>query len=131
MSSTKAGGAHNTFSEARDWQGKTFEASLRQATMGYSIDGFIKQFSVPFPNHIKIDVDGIEGSIIEGGSSTLKDSRLKSMLVELDSGRKEHTGKIINILDNAGLPLLKKEHAPMLDVGKYKNCYNYIFARHK
>ena len=79
--------------------------------------------------HIKIDVDGIEDNIIKGANDTLKDIRLKSILVELDTARKEYTEEIIIILKKAGLVLSKKEHAPMFDGGKFENVYNHIFTR--
>jgi len=129
MANTELGGALNSFGEARDWQGKTFEASLKQAMVGFSINDFIQQFNPPFPNHIKIDVDGIEDNIIKGANDTLKDIRLKSILVELDTARKEYTEEIIIILKKAGLVLSKKEHAPMFDGGKFENVYNHIFTR--
>ncbi|MBC8228155.1 FkbM family methyltransferase [bacterium] len=129
MANTELGGALNSFGEARDWQGNVFEASLKQAMVGFSLDDFIQQFNPPFPNHIKIDVDGIEDSIIKGANDTLKDSRLKSVLIELDTARKEYTGEVTGILKNAGLVLSKKEHAPMFDGGKFKNVFNHIFTR--
>jgi FkbM family methyltransferase len=129
MANTELGGALNSFGEARDWQGKVFEASLKQAMVGFSLDDFIQQFNPPFPNHIKIDVDGIEDSIIKGANDTLKDSRLKSVLIELDTARKEYTGEVTDILKDAGLVLSKKEHAPMFDDSKFSNVYNHIFIR--
>jgi len=129
MASTELGGALNSFGEARDWQGEVFEASLKQAMVGFSIDNFIQQFNPPFPTHIKIDVDGIEDSIIKGANDTLKDSRLKSVLIELDITRKEYTGEVTDNLKNAGLVLSKKEHSPMFDDSKFSNVYNHIFIR--
>jgi len=129
MANTELGGALNSFGESRDWQGKSFTASLKQAMVGFSIDDFIRQFNPAFPDHIKIDVDGIEDSIIKGGSQTLKDSRLKSVLVELDTEREEYAGEVVDILNGSGLTLFKKEHAPAIDDGEYAHVYNHIFIR--
>jgi FkbM family methyltransferase len=129
MANTELGGALNSFGEARDWQGKVFEASSKQAMVGFSLDDFIQQFNPPFPNHIKIDVDGIEDSIIKGANDTLKDSRLKSLLIELDTGRKEYTGNVTDIIKDAGLVLYKKEHASFIDDSIFSNVYNHIFIR--
>jgi len=129
MANTELGGALNSFGEARDWQGKVFDASLKQAMVGFSLDDFIEQFNPPFPNHIKIDVDGIEDSIIKGANETLKDNRLKSVLIELNTERKEYTGEVTGIIENAGLALSKKEHAPIFDCGQFKNVFNHIFIR--
>ena len=129
MANTELGGALNSFGEARDWQGKVYKASLKQAMVGFSIDDFIKQFNPLFPNHIKIDVDGIEDSIIKGANNTLRNGRLKSVLIELDTARKEYTGEVIDILNDSGFVLSTKEHSPMFNSGKYENVYNHIFVR--
>jgi len=131
MENTELGGALNSFGEAIDFQGKPFVASLKQAMIGFSVDDFIKQFNPPFPNHIKIDVDGIEDKIVNGSKETLADSRLKSVLVELDTERKEYCKKVTEVFEISGMKLLKKEHAPMFDNGKYSKIYNHIFVRSK
>ena len=51
--------------------------------MAVSLDDLTGRFSLAFPNHIKIDVDGIEELIIDGARNTLADPRLKSVLVEI------------------------------------------------
>ena len=84
MTNTILGGANNSFGEPRNSDGEIYEASLRQAMIGVSIDEFIQKFDPPFPNNIKIDVDGMEGYVIKGATDTLKDRRLKSILIELN-----------------------------------------------
>ena len=122
MSNTELGGALNSFGEARDYRGKKFTPSLNQAMVGFRIDDFIKQFNPSFPNHIKIDVDGIENDIIKGGKNTLKNDNLKSVLVELCTERKEYNREIVDILNSLGLSLFKKGRAG-------DNVYNHIFIR--
>ncbi|MGR3302431.1 MAG: FkbM family methyltransferase [Candidatus Scalindua sp.] len=129
MPNTDLGGAFNSLGEAVNWQGKTFTVSLKQATVGFSIDDFIKQFKPLFPNHIKIDVDGIEDRIIKGGNNTFKDSHLKSLLVELDTENKELTGEVVDILNDSGLTLHAKNGPHMPDNSEFANVCNYIFVR--
>ncbi|VUX54842.1 putative Methyltransferase FkbM domain protein [uncultured Woeseiaceae bacterium] len=129
MSNTELGGALSSFGEAIDWQGRSFVAQCRQSMVGFSVDDFIKLFAPPFPNHIKIDVDGIEDRIIIGARQTLADKRLKSVLVELDSERTEYCQGVAEALATSGLILLKKEHAPEFDQGESSAAFNYIFVR--
>lgn len=63
-------------------------------TLALSIDSLIKDFNCPFPNHIKIDVDGYEDHVINGAVETLKDIRLKSLSVEHDYSNVELVSKI-------------------------------------
>jgi len=60
-----------------------FSPQNRQGMMAVSLDDLTGHFSLAFPNHIKIDVDGIEELIIDGAQNTLTDSRLQSVLVEI------------------------------------------------
>jgi hypothetical protein len=66
---------------------------------------------------------------VEGGRETIADSRLKSILVELDENQPEHTRPVISAIEQAGLKLSVKKHAPMLDNSEYASVYNHIFCR--
>ncbi|MFC1716405.1 FkbM family methyltransferase [Candidatus Poribacteria bacterium] len=60
-----------------------FSPQNRQGMMAVSLDDLTGQLSLAFPNHIKIDVDGIEELVVDGAQNTLADPRLKSALVEI------------------------------------------------
>lgn len=83
MASTAIGSAQHNFAVTDPEQGAT--RSFKQACLGYSIDDLLRAYDLPFPNHIKIDVDGIEDRIVSGARQTLRDPRLKSVLVEINS----------------------------------------------
>lgn len=131
MAKTELGGASNSFGEATDAQGKPFVAQLRQAMVGFSIDDFIKLFNPPFPSHIKIDVDGIEGKIVIGAKQTLADKRLKSVLIELDTERTEYCERVTKEFENSGFKLAKKEPTTECDNSKFTAVFNHIFIRSK
>lgn len=69
---------------------------------GLPIDGLADSFGLQLPDHIKIDVDGIEPEIVESGHATF--STVKSVLVEIptDNGAAE---RIAFGLTKAGLRL--------------------------
>lgn len=62
---------------------KAFEPQNRQGIMAVSLDDLTGKFGLPFPTHIKVDVDGLEDQLIEGTTNTLKDPRLKTFLIEV------------------------------------------------
>lgn len=62
---------------------KEFSPEHQQGMMGVSVDDLTQRFSLPFPTHIKVDVDGIESLIVKGASNTLADVRLRSVLIEI------------------------------------------------
>ena len=51
--------------------------------MAISLDEFVRLSDVKFPNHIKIDVDGLEGIIVENMKNIMNDVRLKSLIIEI------------------------------------------------
>lgn len=60
-----------------------FAPQNRQGAMAVSLDDLTGRFGLPFPDHVKIDVDGIEDKIVAGASRTLEDARLKTVLIEV------------------------------------------------
>jgi FkbM family methyltransferase len=62
---------------------KPFEPQNLQGVMAVSLDDLTERFGLPFPTHIKIDVDGIEDQVVAGASRVLGDERLKSVLIEV------------------------------------------------
>ncbi|MCD4781576.1 MAG: FkbM family methyltransferase [Candidatus Omnitrophica bacterium] len=123
---TRIGGALNSFGEALDWQGQAYESVFQQAMIGFRVDDFIQQFHPLFPNHMKIDVDGNEHKIVEGALQTLKDTRLKSVLVELDLARPEYRADIIVKMQQCGLILTDQEKISRMPPS---GTHNHIFVR--
>lgn len=129
MQNTSFGGALSSFAVPIDHDGNTFEPKFLQGMVGFSIDFFISTFSPSFPNHIKIDVDGIEDQIVHGAANTFADLRLKSLSIELDESRPDYTNKVIKNIERAGLTLKSQRHASMFDESPYSGIFNYLFTR--
>ncbi len=129
MQNTEFGGALSSFGVPVDHDGKTFEPHFLQGMLGFSIDSFIDTFSLSFPNHIKIDVDGIENRIVLGAPKTFADPRLKSLSIELDANRPDYTNAVIANIEQAGLTLKSQRHASMFDDSPYSGIFNYLFTR--
>lgn len=127
-SNLNPGGALHVFGALRDYKGNSFEPVLKLPVLSYKMDDFIEQFKTPFPNHIKIDVDGIEPLIIKGAEQTLKIRTLKTILIELNEGMVEHSG-IINKLKDYGFSVCYKKHAQMFDQGEFSEYFNFVFIR--
>lgn len=87
--------------------------SLKQAVMVLSIDELIEHLAAPFPTHIKIDVDGIEGKILAGGRRALANPRLRSLLVEVDERDEAHPKQIDATLREFGFQLAAVQRSPL------------------
>jgi FkbM family methyltransferase len=84
LKSTEAGSAlHGVGASVSE--GIEFPAQFRQGVNVTSLDNFVRNPALRFPNHIKIDVDGSEGNVIDGATRVLRDRRLRSILIEINS----------------------------------------------
>jgi len=104
MASPSMGAAVSQFGRSgemsRYWDGQTGAAS--HGMIGFTMDDFIAQFNPPFPNYLKIDVDGLEPQILEGARQTIRDVRLRSLLVELTVNRESENRASLSLLEEAG-----------------------------
>ena len=130
MSDKEPGTAHNSFAEAANCLGESFESRFKQSAVGFSVDDFIEQYAPPFPNHIKIDVDGIEPRIIKGAQRTLTDGRVRSLLVELEGGMEEgYIEGVVEMVEACGLKCQKKVRGAWCGGSNVPVTYNFIFVR--
>ena len=82
------GKSHNQFNQSKN--SISNEKNFNQGMIGFSLDYLIEKFSLPFPNHIKIDVDGNEHRIIKGMQKTLSNNKLRTIACQVDHNNSEH-----------------------------------------
>jgi FkbM family methyltransferase len=123
-----AGKAGHSFVAPVGSRGKTFEPNFLQGVIGMSCDDLIETFDLPFPTHIKIDVDGNEPFIFAGMEKTLADPRLNCVAIEINNDLPEHVNIVEQIKGN-GFKCLDEErfiNRADLDMG---NVQNYFLVR--
>ena len=59
----------------------------RQPVLCFTLDEFIERFAIERPTLMKIDVDGAEFQVLQGGARVLMGHRLRSVLVEVNNGQ--------------------------------------------
>lgn len=106
-----------------------YNKGRKSAVQTYSIDELIMMDAAGFPNHIKIDVDGIELSILTGAKLTLMDSRLSSVMVEVDERDNKSIECIKDLLIGSGFDEPITRHGPYFDDNHYLPGANYLFKR--
>ena len=101
LSAMAPGSGFNSISGRPDQFGGRLNV-FNQSAVAYRIDDFRTAFNLKAPDHIKIDVDGIEGAILRGAPETLR--QVKSVLLEVEGeNAAEATSRIDAPLNVAGL----------------------------
>ncbi len=119
------GEALNSFETAKDQFGKKFKPNFTQGSFSTTLDNIIKMIGKI--DHIKIDVDGNEEYIIEGGYQNIKERTFKSILIELD----EKLSNYKSILDKIEINgyVLKSKTASSFYTEIFGSTKNHIFYR--
>lgn len=125
------GGALNTFGEKYNFEGKEFEPKMKYFLLGTTINFLLNNSILEIPDYVKIDVDGIEHLIIEGGNKFLDNKKIKSFSIEINENFKEQAEKVIKLMKINNFDILhKKQNNEMSNIkSKFNNTFNYIFVR--
>jgi FkbM family methyltransferase len=129
MTSTEWGGALSTFGETFGWDGEAIRQVFEFKTIGLSMADAVQKLSIPQPDYIKMDVDGIEHLILKGGAEVLKS--VKGVLIEVNDAFHEQASQCQQLLTDAGLVLKEKCQSEMVlaSTSGFQNAYNQIWVR--
>jgi FkbM family methyltransferase len=94
------GGAHNSSGSNKSQDGTEMLNFKISSQLALSLDALVEIFRIPNPGHIKIDVDGLESKVLQGGLKTFGNS--KSILIEIDEKNKDQNSEIQGILTKLG-----------------------------
>lgn len=81
--STAAGTSLHAVGAAVDHEDNEFTPVETQMVPAYTLDDLISVLKLPVPTHVKIDVDGTEGPLLEGAARTLEAGSIQELLVEV------------------------------------------------
>lgn len=127
LTDIRTGSAHHSFSVSKNQYGNEYVPVFEQGSFSTSLDDLIYQKNLPCPNHLKIDVDGLEAQIINGAKRLLTDLRLKSILIELNESLPDDQ-EILSILNSQGFKVIKKG-VPEINLSGTAKMTNHIFVR--
>jgi len=127
------GGALNSFGQKFDFEGKEFKPTMKYKLLGTTMNYFIENSILEIPDYIKIDVDGIEHLILEGGDKFLNNEKVKSLSIEINENFKEQYEKVLNLMKKYKFEILHKKHNDdiFFERSKFNKTYNYIFSKQK
>jgi FkbM family methyltransferase len=96
-------------------------ATTDHLAISYQLKDLVRELQMPQPNHIKLDVDGVELAVLRGADTVLDNSSLRSVLVEIDGPDQP----IVSYLKQHGFEV-RSRHVHGEEPGAPAN---YIFTR--
>ena len=125
------GGALNSFGEKFDFEGKEFQTTMKYNLLGTTMNYFIENSILEMPDYIKIDVDGIEHLILEGGDKFLTNQKVKSLSIEINENFKEQYEQVLDLMEKNKFRILHKKFNDdfQLEGSKFNKTFNYVFIK--
>lgn len=125
------GWSMNTFGQNTDFKGEKFLARNKYKIFGTSIDYILENKFLKIPNYIKIDVDGIEHLILEGGDKFLTNQKVKSLSIEINENFKEQYEKVLELMKKNKFKIFHKKFNKdfQLEESKFNKTFNYVFIK--
>lgn len=124
LSTTQIGNSMHQLGAPLDFEGSSFNPAFRQGAVGTTLDSFVHAIGV-VPDHIKIDVDGLEAMVLAGGVRLLASRKIKSILVELNDDRADHREAMESLRRFGYAPTLRSAIATE---GQFAACSNYVWV---
>ena len=129
LSGFHPGGSCHTFGESVDYNLRPHNFTWAQGCYSTTLDSLVEKGVLPVPNHIKIDVDGIEHRVIAGCRRTLEDMKVRSVLVEINTNLAEHR-RIVEDMGALGFHHSDEQVASSTRrEGAFKGTGNHVFRR--
>jgi FkbM family methyltransferase len=125
------GGALNSFGEDFNFEGGSLNAQNNYQVYGTTINYLLKSNILLIPDYIKIDVDGLEHFILEGGDKFLGDKKVKSISIEINENFVDQYDAIHKFMKQFNFVFKHKKHNDKLfdNDGPYSKTYNYVFEK--
>ena len=125
LSEVGAGTSCHSLGEAVGFDLKPRDAAFVQGAVALRFD----DLALPCPDYIKIDVDGFEHKVIRGMERTLREGKVRSLLVELNPSLAEHR-EIRSFLEKLGFAWDAAQVAASARTeGPFKGVAEHVFGR--
>ncbi len=126
-----AGAANHAVGEPLNFELQSFHKNIgfAQGCITFKLDTLVETKKLPIPDYIKIDVDGFEYKVIEGAKETLKNKKIKSVIIELNPNLSEHLATI-EFLKKLDFKFSQEQvEKASRKEGSFKGMSEYIFRR--
>lgn len=129
LSDLGVGGSCHSYGAALDFNNQPRTAPFAQGSVAVTLDEMVECGAVPVPQHVKIDVDGLEHKVIAGARQTLANAAVRSVLIEINTNLDEHW-ELVDIMLGLGFDYSQEQVArAQRSEGTFKGVGNYVFYR--
>jgi FkbM family methyltransferase len=129
LSDLEAGTSCHSFGEEVGFDLAPRPAPFAQGCLSHRLDDLIREGFVPQPEYVKIDVDGFEHKVLHGMESALRDPRLRSLIVELNTRLPQHV-EVRRWLEALGLRWDPEQVARSVrKSGTFEGVAEHVFSR--
>lgn len=129
LSEVGAGGSCHSYGAALDFNNQPRTAPFSQGSVAVTLDDMVARGAVPVPQHIKIDVDGLEHKVMSGARQTLGNQAVRSVLVEINTNLDEHW-QLVDLMLELGFDYSQEQVTQaQRSEGVFKGVGNYVFRR--
>lgn len=123
------GSSCHNFKEKRNFKHEIAHFGFSQGCVSMTLDQLVQMGFIAVPQHIKIDVDGIEDKVLKGANQLMGNPELKSVLIEINTSLLAHR-KIIDLMQAKGFVYSQAQvEAYICREGVFEGVGNYIFFR--
>ena len=127
FSSTKWSGALTTFGQSYGHDGKDLKKVFEFSTVSMSMNDLKNLLKISQPDYIKIDVDGIEHLILQGGEKVLLNT--KELLIEVNERFEQQKNQCFKYLKELGFTLKEKRRSDLFKDTDFSLTYNQIWVK--
>ena len=129
LSALDVGGSCHSLGERLDFMHEPMNPVFSQGCVSARLDDLVAAGVLPAPDHIKLDVDGIEHKIIAGARRVLADRKVRSLLIETNQNLPSHMQMVAELVglgfryDPAQVAAAERKS------GSFKGVAEYVFRR--
>jgi len=133
MANLVAGDANHAVGEPLNTDLQSFSDDIKfaQGCVTYKIDSLVNDNKIPVPDYVKIDVDGFEHKVFEGAKETLRNKKIKSVLIEINPKLPEHLA-LIEQIESLGFKFSQDQVDKAAEKNKgsiFEGMSEYVFRR--
>lgn len=121
------GGSMHSFGDIFQIGTRSTQPVAEQSCLCFRVDDLVNIEGVPFPTHMKIDIDGFELAMLKGADNTLRDKRLVGIQVETMDHEEELPQRkaVSSLLEKHGFRLDKE----IVHISDKAKVYDLQFIR--